>query len=171
MNDTTIRSPLFRLASMGIASGAFLVPAALSASSTPSPNHPRVMGWYLSLRKPWFKPPDWVIPLAWAGIEGALATAAYRLLRRPASPARRHALSLWSLNVVLIGSWSQLFFKHRNLAVSTVAAAGMVATGAEYVRQAKSVDPTAAKLGIPFVAWVSFATALTATIWSLNRKR
>jgi tryptophan-rich sensory protein len=71
----------------------------------------------------------------------------------------------------MIGGWSQLFFKHRNLAVSTVAAAGMVATGAEYVRQAKSVDPTAAKLGIPFVAWVSFATALTATIWSLNRKR
>jgi translocator protein len=154
-----------------LASSAFMVPFVLSASSMPSPNHPRILTWYLWLKKPWFKPPDWVIPMAWFGIEGSLAVAAYRMLRTPASPARRNALALWSWNVFMIGAWSRLFFKRRDLALSTVAAASMVATGMEFSRQAKSVDPIAAKAGVPLIAWVSFATALTATIWALNRRR
>ena len=154
-----------------LASSAFVVPFALSASSTPSPNHPRIESWYSLLKKPWFKPPDWVIPVAWFGIEGSLATAAYRLLRSTPTPARRNALALWSWNVFMIGAWSRLFFKRRNLALSTVAAATMVATGAEFTRQAKRANPAAARAGVPLIVWVSFATALTATIWALNRRR
>jgi translocator protein len=154
-----------------LASMAFLVPLALSASSTPSPNHPRVLSWYLSLKKPWFKPPDWVIPLAWTGIETSLAVAGYRLLRLPSSFERQRAFALLSWNVFMIGGWSRLFFKRRNLAVSTVAAATMIATGVEFARHAKRVDPPAGRAAVPFIVWVSFATVLTATIWGLNRRR
>jgi benzodiazapine receptor len=154
-----------------LAASAFVVPFALSASSTPSPNHPRVFSWYLLLKKPWFKPPDWVIPVAWFGIEGSLAAAAYRLIRAPSTPARRKALALWSWNVFMIGAWSRLFFKRRDLALSTIAAASMVATGVEFARQAKRADPVAARAAVPLIVWVSFATALTATIWALNRRR
>jgi benzodiazapine receptor len=154
-----------------LAASAFVVPLALSASSTPSPNHPREFVWYTTLRKPWFKPPDWLVPLAWFGIEGTLAFAGYRLLRSRPSPARQNALALLTWNILMIGGWSRLFFKRRNLGLSTVAAATMVATGAEFVRQAKRVDPATSRAGIPFVAWVSFATVLTATIWGLNRRR
>jgi tryptophan-rich sensory protein len=69
----TARSPS-PLACIAIASGAFIVPLARSASSSPSPNHPRILFWYWSLRKPFFKPKDWVVPVAWLGIEAALAT-------------------------------------------------------------------------------------------------
>lgn len=72
---------------------------------------------------------------------------------------------------MMIGGWSRLFFKRRVLGISTLAAASMVASGAEYVRQAKRVDAGAARAGIPFVAWVSFAAVLTGTIWAMNRKR
>ncbi len=158
-------------AASALASLVFLVPLALSASSTPSPNHPRVLAWYSTLKKPWFKPPDWVIPLAWTGIETSLAVAGYRLLRLPSSVERQKALALLSWNVFMIGGWSQLFFKRRKLAVSTVAAATMIATGVEFARHAKRVDPPAARAAVPFIAWVSFATVLTATIWGLNRRR
>lgn len=164
------RNGISRAASLVLAAGAFLVPLALSAPSSPSPNHPRVFLWYRSLRTPSFKPPDWVIPLAWFGIEGSLATAAYRLLRSVPTSARNRALVWLYWNVFAIGGWSELFFKRRTLAVSTVAAASMVATGAQFVRQARQVDAVAARAGIPFVAWVSFATVLTATIWGLNRR-
>jgi tryptophan-rich sensory protein len=162
---------LSKPAAAAVASAAFVVPFVLSASSTPSPTHPRVLLWYWSLRKPTFKPPDWVIPAAWIGIEGGLATAAYRLLRAPPVAHRRRALSLLSWNVLMIGGWSRLFFKRRNLALSTGAAATMIATGAAFVRQAKDVDPVAARAGIPFLVWVSFATVLTASIWGMNRSR
>ncbi|MDP9090740.1 MAG: tryptophan-rich sensory protein [Pseudomonadota bacterium] len=169
-NITPAASSVSPLASAAIASAAFIVPLAVSASSSPSPNHPRILFWYWSLRKPFFKPKDWVIPVTWFGIEGALATAAYRLLRSAPSASRTRALLWLGWNVTLIGGWSRLFFKRRELGISTVAAASMVASGAEYIRQAKRVDPGAASAGIPFLAWVSFATILTGTIWAMNRK-
>ena len=162
---------LKRPAAAALASGAFLLPLALSASSVPSPNHPRIALWYATLRKPWFKPKDWLVPVAWTGIESGLAVAAYRLLRTPPTAGRRRALALLTWNTFMIGGWSRLFFKRRALGLSTVAAATMIASGAGFVRQATPVDPAAARAGLPFIAWVSFATLLTASIWSLNRRR
>jgi tryptophan-rich sensory protein len=144
---------------------------AMGASSSPAPPHLRVLVWYKTLRMPSFKPPDWAIPAAWLAIEAGLATSAYRLLRAEASPERTRALGWLAWNITMIGGWSRLFFKHRRLGVSTLAAASMVATGAAFVRESKPLDPVASRAAIPFVAWVSFATVLTATIWRLNRRR
>jgi tryptophan-rich sensory protein len=160
-----------KLQAAAIASSALVVPLALSASSSPSPDHPRIFAWYRSLRQPSFKPQDWVIPVAWLGIETGLAAAGYRLLRAPPSGSQRRALGWLAWNVTMIGGWSRFFFKRRNLEVSTVAAATMIASGAAYINEARRVDPVAARAGVPFLAWVSFATVLTATIWSLNRRR
>jgi benzodiazapine receptor len=162
------RSPLVCGA---IASSAVVLPLAMSASSSPSPNHPRILFWYWSLRKPVFKPKDWAIPVTWLGIETALAAAAYRLLRSPSSVPRTRALAWLGGNIIQIGGWSRLFFKRRELGISTVAAAAMVASAAQYVREARRVDPVAARAGISLLAWVSFATVLTGTIWAMNRKR
>jgi len=151
-----------------IASCAFIVPLALSISSTPTPNHPRTMLWYLTLREPAIKPPDWLFPVAWTGVEAGLAIAAYRLLRAAPSAARTKALALWGWNVCMIGGWSRLFFKQHKLGVSTAAAAGLVASGVAFVNDAKRVDRTASRAGLPLVGWVAFATVLTATIWRLN---
>ncbi len=125
--------------------------------------------WYRLLHKPGFKPPDPVIPLAWGVIDTALAVGAYRLLRRPSSAPRNRALGFWALNVALVGGWSALFFGRRNLPASTAVAAVMVGSGAAYVAQARQVDSPAAAAGVPFVAWVAFATVLTAAIWQRNR--
>jgi tryptophan-rich sensory protein len=129
------------------------------------------MAWYLSLREPDFKPPDWLFPIAWTGIECGLAMAAYRLLRVAPSAQRAKALALLGWNVFMIGGWSRLFFKHRNLPASTLAAASLVVSSAAFVRAAKPVDRPASRAGLPLVGWVAFATVLTATIWSLNSRR
>ena len=152
-----------------LTTAAYLVPLALSWSTSPAPQHPRVLLWYSLLSKPGYKPPDWVIPAAWGLIETGMAAASYRLLRHPASAPGNRALGLLALNTVCIGAWSQLFFGGRNLAASTVAAAAMVGTGAAYVAEARKVDKRAAAAGIPFVAWVAFATLLTAGLWRRNR--
>ncbi len=152
-----------------LASSAFVVPAALSASTSPTPNHPRTFFWYRRLDKPAYKPPDVAIPIAWTLIESALAFAGYRLLRRPSSAGRSRSLAWLASNILSIGGWSRLFFGGRNLPASTVAAAAMIGGGAAYVAQARKVDRTAAVAGIPFVAWVAFATVLTGALWRRNR--
>lgn len=130
------------------------------------------MLWYFLLRKPGFKPPDWLFPLAWTGIEAGLAVSAYRLLRAAPMAGRRSALALWGWNVFMIGGWSQLFFKRKKLTLSTVASASMIASSVALVKTAARVDRTAARASLPLVGWVTFATLLTAAIWAMNpRKR
>jgi len=158
-------------ASVAVASCAFAVPLLLSLPTVPAPNHPRILLWYKSLREPSFKPPDLLFPVAWTVIEAALALAGYRLSRAPAGPARTKALALWSWNVFMIGGWSQLFFKEHRLGVSTVAAAGLVATSAAFVHQAKQIDPPSSHAGLPLLGWAAFATVLTATIWYMNPRK
>lgn len=162
-------SPLPAPLAAVVAMGAYAVPYALSRSTSPSPDHPRIFLWYRLLRKPAIQPPDVAIPLTWIGIETGLAYAAYRLLRARSSPARNRALALLAGNVVGIGGWSRLFFGRRNLPVSTGAAAVLLATGATYVHAARKVDTPAAGASAPLVAWVAFATVLTAALWRRNR--
>jgi tryptophan-rich sensory protein len=161
---------LTRASALAIASTAFLVPLASSVGANPAPTNPRVLAWYAALRKPWFKPPDAVIPIAWTALESLLAFGGFRLLRSEPSPDRTRALALWAFNVTAIGGWSRLFFRHRTLPAATVAAAVMTGTGAAYVAQARTVDRPAAAAGLPFVGWVAFATVLTASLWALNRR-
>ena len=164
-----LAQPAPRPLALALASAAWLVPLLLSRSTSPSPDHPRVLLWYKTLRQPPWKPPDVAVPLAWLGIETCLAAAAYRLLRRPGSPARNAGLGWLAASVAGIGGWSRLFFGQRNLPVSTVAAAGLLGTSAAYVATVRKEDPAAAAAGLPLVAWVAFATVLTAAIWRRNR--
>ena len=152
-----------------IATAAYLVPWLLSRSTSPTPDHPRVFFWYRWLKRPAIQPPDVAIPIAWVAIESGLAYAAYRLLRRPASPARTQALAWLAGNVVGIGGWSRLFFGGRNLPISTIAAAGLGATAVAYVNEVRKVDRAATVASVPLVAWVAFATVLTAAVWRRNR--
>jgi tryptophan-rich sensory protein len=47
----------------------------------------------------------------------------------------------------------------------------MVATGATYVMAAAKVDRPAAAMGVPFVAWLGFATLLAERIWRDNQPK
>lgn len=160
-------APMGPVPAAAVASAALLWPAI--AGRLWGPQRPVAGAWYRSLRKPAFQPPDPVIPLAWTLIDGALAWSAFRVLRRPASPGRSRALGWWALNVGMIGGWSAIFFGQRHLPAATVAAAAMVGSGAAYVAEADRVDRPAAAAGVPFVAWVAFATVLTAAVWRRNR--
>ena len=156
-----------RLAAAAVASLAVLAPAVAGTVWGPQRFWPGL--WYRWLRKPGFQPPDAVLPIAWGLIDTASAAGAYRLLRCPPSPQRSQALGWWALNVALTAGWSGLFFGRRNLPLSTLAAAAMVGSGVAYVAQSRQVDRPAAAAGVPFVAWVAFATVLTAAIWHKNR--
>ncbi len=165
--DATPAAGASRLTAGLLASVAVLWPAL--AGMKWGPQHLVSGLWYRLLRKPSFQPPDAAIPLAWTLIDTALAAGAYRLLREPSTPPRNRALGWWGVNVALIGGWTAVFFGRRNLPASTVLAAGMIASGAAYVAQARRVDKVAASAGVPFVAWVAFATVLTAALWRRNR--
>jgi benzodiazapine receptor len=167
-NDLQVKGAMRPTSAAALASLAYVVPLVLSRSSSPTPDHPKVFLWYKSLKQPKFKPPDIAVPVAWTLIETSLAIAAYRLLRKQPSANRAASLALLAGNVAAIGGWSRLFFGRRYLRASTVMAAAMVGTGAAFVNVSRQTDSIASTAGVPFVAWVAFATVLTAAIWRRN---
>jgi tryptophan-rich sensory protein len=151
----------------GIAIGAVTAALLVGKRAGPTPDHPRTAAWYLSLEKPDFTPPSPVYPIAWTGIQVALAYGGYLLMRAKLSRARTIALSLWSANQTGIGGWSEIFFGRRAPGLATAASAALGVGAVGYVAAADRVDHTAAKLGLPLVAWVAFATLLS-EIWRRN---
>ena len=136
--------------------------------NAPDRSHPKTQRWYNRLDKPDFTPPDAVFGAVWPVIEVGLGAGAYRLLRQPSSNARTASLTLLLLNTVMIGGWTQLFFRARKLGQSAAASGAMIVSGAGYVATAAKVDRLAAAMGVPFVAWIGFATLLAERIWAKN---
>jgi benzodiazapine receptor len=159
---------LSRTASVAIVAAVLGVSAVLGRRNAPDPSHPRIRRWYKRLDKPSFTPPDAVFGAVWPVLETGLAVGGYRLLRQPADSTRDAAVGLWLLNTGMIGAWTEIFFRKRDLDASAIASGAMLVSGAAYVATAAKVDRPAAILGAPFVAWLGFATVLVAWISARN---
>ena len=166
--STPSRDGLARPVAALVVAGVLGASAVLGRRNAPDPSHPGTRRWYTRLDKPGFTPPDAVFGAVWPVLETGLAVGGYRLMRAPQSPRRDAAIGLWLLNTAMVGGWTELFFRKRALDASAVAAGAMVVTGAAYVATAARVDRPAAGLGVPFVAWLGFATLLATRISQRN---
>lgn len=155
---------LSRLAALGVVAAVLGASAIVGRRNAPDRTHPGIRRWYRRLDKPGYTPPDGAFGAVWPALETALAIGGYRLLRRPAAPARDAAVTLWLVNSAMIGGWTQLFFRKKRLGASAAASAAMVVSGAALAATAARVDRPAAALATPFVAWLAFATVLAERI-------
>jgi tryptophan-rich sensory protein len=129
---------------------------------------PALDGWYANLRKPAWNPPNWVFAPVWSALYLLMAVAAWLVWRRAGFRAPRGALSLFFAQLILNVTWSVLFFGLR----SPIAALGgiamlwvaIVATIVAFSR----TSPTASWIMAPYLAWVTFASALNLAIWRLT---
>ncbi|MCD2325494.1 tryptophan-rich sensory protein [Sphingomonas sp. IC-56] len=152
-----------------IVAGVLGVSALVGRRNAPEPGHPGIQRWYRRLDKPGFTPPDKVFGAVWPVLETGMAVGGYRLLRTPASPERNTAVALWLGTSAMIGGWTELFFRKRDLTSSSVAAAAMMGSSAGYVAAAARVDRPAALAGVPLTGWLVFATVLAESVRRRNR--
>ena len=129
---------------------------------------PEIPTWYQSLNKPAWTPPDRVFGPVWTTLYLMMAVAAWRVQRSGEARQTAGALSLFALQLALNVAWSWIFF-HLHApgwaALEIIALAlTLVATIGAFRRHA----PLAAGLLLPYLAWVSYATALNIAIWKLN---
>jgi translocator protein len=124
--------------------------------------------WYAQLDKPAWTPPSWVFGPAWTTLYTLMGIAAWLVWMRPASPARRVALTVFFVQLVLNAIWTPLFFSARLPGAALIDIIllwlAIVATILLFWR----VRPLAGALLIPYILWVSFAAALNFAIWRLN---
>ncbi len=125
-------------------------------------------GWYQDLQKPAFNPPDWVFAPVWTTLFIAMAVAAWRVWRRGGRAGAGRELALYGLQLALNLGWSALFFGLREIGWALVEIlvlfVAIAATTVLFWRR----DRVAGLLFLPYLAWVAYATLLTAALWTLN---
>jgi len=128
-----------------------------------------VRTWYPTIAKPSWTPPNWLFGPVWTLLYTLMAIAAWRVWRTRQGAEARSVLNLYGSQLALNTLWSVLFFAlHRpGLALIEISAlwALLVLAQVRFWR----ADRIAGILWAPYLAWVSFATALNAAIWWLNR--
>ena len=124
--------------------------------------------WFADLNKPSWNPPSWLFGPVWTLLYIAMAVAAWLVWRTGGWKLRTPALALFMFQWLLNALWTPLFFGlHRiDLALIdiTLMWLAIAATIAAFYRISKS----SAYLLIPYLAWVTFATALNFAIWRIN---
>lgn len=129
---------------------------------------PAIPGWYAGLHKPSFSPPNWVFAPVWTLLYIMMAAAAWLVWRRTGWGGAAAPLTLFVLQLVLNLAWSLIFFGLRQpgaaFADIVALSCALLATMIAFWR----VTPAAGALLIPYLAWVSFASALNFAVWRLN---
>jgi tryptophan-rich sensory protein len=143
---------------------AVAVAAAIGSLAT-TPNIPT---WYAGIAKPSFNPPNWVFAPVWSALYLMMAYAFYRILRLPASPARRSAIIAFSGQMALNALWSVAFFALRSPALAFLVIVSLWTLIALTMTRFLALDRLAGWLLAPYLAWVSFAALLNAAVWRLN---
>lgn len=125
--------------------------------------------WYERLRKPWWRPPNWVFAPAWGVLYLCIAASGWLVWREAGFAGAAAPLAIYAVQLVLNAAWSAIFFGLRrpDLAFAEIVALwlSIVATMAAFF----PVHAGAAWLLAPYLCWVSFAAALNLAVWRLNR--
>jgi len=124
--------------------------------------------WYRALDKPPWTPPGWVFGPAWTLLYLSMGVAAWLVWRERLGSRALLPLALFGAQLVLNGLWSWLFFGLRrpDLALADIVALWLAI--AATIVAFWGVRPVAGALLLPYLAWVTFATALNADIWRRN---
>ncbi|HEX6297598.1 MAG TPA: TspO/MBR family protein [Burkholderiales bacterium] len=121
--------------------------------------------FYAQLARPDWAPPGWLFGPVWTVLYAMMGIAAWRVWRKAGFGS---ALYLFLAQLALNALWSWLFFAWRLGAAAfaevVVLWALIAATLAAFLR----IDRLAGALLVPYLAWVSFAAALTYAVWRAN---
>ncbi|GAB5562909.1 MAG: tryptophan-rich sensory protein [Synoicihabitans sp.] len=146
----------------------FLVAAFAAAAIGGIATASSVGEWYLTLDKPTWNPPSWVFGPAWTLLYILMSIAAWRVWLVRENAIARTLLKLHGAQLGLNALWSILFFGLRSPSLALVNILALLGVLIAMQINLLRCDRTAGYLWMPYLVWVTFATALNATIWWLN---
>lgn len=127
-----------------------------------------ITGWYAALIKPAFNPPNYLFGPVWTILYILMGISLYMILNSVPDKRRTTALVIFGAQLFLNFWWSIIFFSFHltgfamaEILVLWVFIIWMIFT---FVK----VKPAAGYLQIPYLLWVSFASALNLAIVLLN---
>jgi len=128
-----------------------------------------VGSWYVDIAKPEWTPPGVVFGPVWTTLYVMMGVAAWQVWRAWSREDRPTALGAFVGQLLLNALWSFLFFGLRGPGWAAVEIVVLWFAIAATIVLFYRIRRTAALLLVPYLAWVSYATALNIAIWNLNR--
>jgi tryptophan-rich sensory protein len=148
---------------------ALLVFVALCAAAAAIGAATRPGEWYRQLVRPAWAPPAWLFAPVWTLLYLMIAVAGWLVWLRWDWEGAPLALALWAVQLVLNATWTPLFFGLRRAGLGFANIfllwLAIIATISAFER----VSLVAALLLLPYLLWVTFASALNFSVWQLNR--
>jgi len=85
--------------------------------------------------------------------------------------AHSKELTVFLIQLALNFLWSPIFFAKHKIFTALVDISALLGTLIYTAVLFNQVNPTASYLLLPYIVWVSYATALNLRIWTLNRSK
>ena len=131
---------------------------------------PAILSWYVSLKKPFFTPPDWVFAPVWVILYILMGVAAFFVWRKGwPQKQTRSALILFGVQLILNVLWSFMFFGLRSPLAGLIEISILSVALLFTIQSFLQISRIAGLLLIPYFLWVAFASGLNLSIWVLNR--
>jgi len=129
-----------------------------------------IPGWYAGLAKPLFNPPGWVFAPVWTVLYALMGIAAYLVYeKRQGRKDVGRALTIFASQLGLNVAWSIVFFGAHQILGAVIVIVLLWALILATIWLFSRISRAAAYLLIPYILWVSFASVLNISLYTLNR--
>jgi tryptophan-rich sensory protein len=128
-------------------------------------------GWYATLSKPAWNPPNWVFGPVWGILYILMAVAAWLVWRHLGFIGAAVPLTVYLLQLVLNAAWSWLFFGRQNLPLAFVEILALWLAILWTIILFWNSNIISGILLLPYLLWVTFASILNLSLWRLNPHR
>ncbi len=122
--------------------------------------------WYKALSKPDWTPPDWVFPVTWTVLYVLMSWSASRIA---VLPGNAQAMAFWALQIAVNTLWTPVFFGLRRMGAGMAIILCLWAAVAGTLVQFWALDWVAGLMFLPYLIWVTIASALNFSVWRRNR--
>ena len=118
---------------------------------------PEIDGWYRTVVKPEWNPPDWVFGPVWTTLFVLMGISAWLVWKPAGLKGASTSLSLFAVQLILNVAWSWIFFGMHQIGWAVVEIVilwlAILVTTVAYFRRSKP----AGWLLVPYLSWVTFA--------------
>lgn len=129
---------------------------------------PAIPGWYATLQKPSFTPPNWVFGPVWTTLFVMMGISLFLVWRHPSNTAIKRAILVFGVQLFFNICWSIFFFGLKSPLLAFIDIIFLWIAILLTIIKFYKISAIASLLLIPYLLWVSFASILNLAIVLLN---
>ena len=128
-----------------------------------------VPDWYITLKKPFFAPPNWIFGPVWIILYFLMGVSLYIVWKDELKSKTRNVFFVvFAIQLILNALWSLLFFGLKSPLLGLIDILILDVMLVVTIFYAKRVSKYAAMLLIPYMVWIIIASVLNYAIMVLN---